>query len=214
MTAIRTSSGEPRRLVADWRRWPPLARQLLAEWRQWPSMVRQLPSRWRRIPPIWRRLIVWSVVAASAAWAAVGVKILQARLLRLEVEGLSMVPTLGPGDRILVLKTRHLAIGDIVAFPDPETPERLMVKRVTGVEWNAVKVEGDNTAVSHDSRHFGSVPLTDVTGRVLWCYWSPYREGRARWTPPARAAGSTLKRDATGDDSRGRAGARAGVVKR
>ncbi|HEV8063444.1 MAG TPA: S26 family signal peptidase [Acidimicrobiales bacterium] len=188
-----------RAYLQNWRRWPALGQLVLADWRQWPARIARLPSIWRQWPSLLRRLIVASVVAAAAAWAAAGIKLLQSRLLRLQVEGLSMVPTLGPGDRILVLRTKHLAIGDIVAFPDPDQSERLMVKRVTGVEWNAVKVEGDNTAVSRDSRHFGSVPLADVTGRVLWCYWSPYR--------------STLKR-ASGDVNKGGAGPGFGVVKR
>ncbi|MGH9172429.1 MAG: S26 family signal peptidase [Acidimicrobiales bacterium] len=135
-----------------------------------------------------RRALLWSAGALAAAVMAGGVALVRGRVLRFEVEGLSMVPSLGPGDRILVLRTKHLAVGDIAAFPDPDLPERMLVKRVTGVEWNAVRVEGDNAAVSRDSRHFGSVPLAKVTGRVLWCYWSPYT-GPTRL---GRAAGTTL----------------------
>ncbi len=89
-----------------------------------------------------------------------------------------MVPVLAPGDRVLVLRTRHLAVGDIVAFVEPHEPDEpdlIMVKRVTGLEWNAVRVEGDNASVSRDSRHFGPIPTSNVIGRVLWCYRSPHR---------------------------------------
>ncbi len=117
--------------------------------------------------------------AVTGALAAAGVgavaAVVRATLVRLEVEGLSMVPVLAPGDRVLVLRTRHLAVGDIVAFVEPGESDRIMVKRVTGIEWNAVRVEGDNASVSRDSRHFGPIPLTEVIGRVLWCYRSPHR---------------------------------------
>jgi nickel-type superoxide dismutase maturation protease len=125
-----------------------------------------------------------STVATVLAWV-------RSHLLRMRVEGLSMVPVLGPGDRILVLRTHSLSIGDIAVLKDPDAPERTVVKRVTGVEWNSLRVEGDNLAASHDSRHFGAVPLEDVIGRVLWCYWTAYE-------PPATSrrasTRTTLKR--------------------
>lgn len=130
-----------------------------------------------------------SAVAGIAASAVIARK----RLLRLEVEGLSMVPVLAPGDRLLVLRTDQIAVGDIVAFNDPDSPEHVMVKRVAGVERNSVRVEGDNTRASRDSRHMGPLPRSAIIGRVLWCYWSPYRPvGSAR----SRPASTTLRRNA------------------
>jgi nickel-type superoxide dismutase maturation protease len=98
----------------------------------------------------------------------------QRRLVRLEVEGVSMVPVLAPGDRILVLRTDQIAVGDIIAFTDPDGGESVLVKRASGVDRNSVRVEGDNFGASRDSRHFGPVPRSSIIGRVLWCYWSPY----------------------------------------
>lgn len=111
--------------------------------------------------------------ALGAVLAGAGVLAAGQRLTRLEIEGLSMVPALGPGDRVLVLRTDRVAVGDVVAFKDPEGGETL-VKRVTGIERGSVRVEGDNLGPSRDSRHFGPVPRSAIVGRVLWCYWSPY----------------------------------------
>lgn len=49
----------------------------------------------------------------------------------------SMVPTLHPGDRLLVdlraYRDRPPAVGDIVVFTDPDLADRWLVKRVAGV---------------------------------------------------------------------------------
>ena len=53
-------------------------------------------------------------------------------LRRLVVTGESMLPTLHPGDRVLVLR---LAVrrGDLVALVDPRDPGRIMIKRLAAV---------------------------------------------------------------------------------
>jgi signal peptidase I len=90
-----------------------------------------------------------------------------------------MVPVLAPGDRVLVERTDQIAVGDIIAFTDPDGGDTVLVKRVAGVDRSSVRVEGDNAGTSRDSRHFGPVPRSAVLGRVLWCYWSPYRPAKA-----------------------------------
>ena len=115
-----------------------------------------------------------SLSLAAAAFVA------KRRLLRLRIEGLSMVPVLAPGDRVLVLRTDRITVGDIVAFADPDGSGTVLVKRVAGVDRSSVRVEGDNSGTSTDSRHFGPVPRSAVIGRVLWCYWSPYRPAKPR----------------------------------
>ena len=93
---------------------------------------------------------------------------------RREVEGISMLPTLQPGDRILLRRRRrsgHLAPGTLVAFVDPRPGEsRLVVKRVVAVEGDAVRVLGDNPAASTDSRTYGSLPKVDITWVVVRRY--------------------------------------------
>lgn len=49
------------------------------------------------------------------------------RLLRLKIEGVSMVPVLAPGDRVLVLRTDRITVGDIVVFSDPDGSDEVLV---------------------------------------------------------------------------------------
>ena len=123
----------------------------------------------------------------------------------MEVRDDSMLPTLRPGDRLLVDRGayRHEAprIGDIVVLVDPQQPERWLVKRVAGVGpgrfWRSgtglvttespeagapidlpqgsVYVTGDAPG-SRDSRMFGPVPWTALVGRAYRCYAPAGRE--------------------------------------
>lgn len=151
------------------------------------------------------RVGTWLVVLAGV-WALVG---FLNRALR-DVTGPSMLPTLRPGDRILVLPVppRLLRRGDVVVVRDPRRPDRETVKRVAGLPGQRIRpppapptrpttrdavidvpeghllVLGDNPALSTDSRAFGPVPTSHLVGRVV-----------ARLTPPGvvarRPAGPT-----------------------
>jgi signal peptidase I len=141
-------------------------------------------ARWRHVLAGMDRDALGRLAAAGAAVAtvlALGVAgwVAKRRLLRLEVEGVSMVPVLAPGDRILVLRTDQVAVGDIIVCSDPDGGEGTLIKRVSGIDRNSVRVEGDNFGASRDSRHFGPVPRSAIIGRVLWCYWSPYHPAQA-----------------------------------
>ncbi len=124
-----------------------------------------------------RHLATAALAGALGALLTAGL-VAKRRLLRLRVEGLSMVPVLAPGDHVLVWKTDRITVGDIVAFADLDAGDTILVKRVVGVDRNAVRVEGDNAGSSRDSRHFGPVPRSLVMGRVVWNYWSPSRPAR------------------------------------
>jgi nickel-type superoxide dismutase maturation protease len=94
-----------------------------------------------------------------------------------------MLPTLVPGDRVLVVSgigplRTGIRPGDLVALGDPRRPDRVMVKRVTGVEGRRIVVRGDNEAASTDSRHFGPVDAAAVVGRVVYRYHPPARRCR------------------------------------
>ena len=94
-----------------------------------------------------------------------------------------MVPTLLPGDRVLVWRgvgrlRSQIRVGDLVAVADPRDPARVMVKRVAGVAGTEVSVLGDNEAASTDSRHFGPVSAKAVHGRVVYRYLPEERRGR------------------------------------
>ena len=97
----------------------------------------------------------------------------------------SMRPELAPGDRLWVdpRPGRPFVRGDVVVLRDPETPGRLLVKRVTGlagdrpgpgtsVPEGSVYLEGDNPDLSRDSRAFGPVPLGVVVG-LAWFRYAP-----------------------------------------
>jgi signal peptidase I len=97
----------------------------------------------------------------------------------------SMRPELAPGDRLWVdpRPGRPLVRGDIVVVRDPETPGRLLVKRLVGLAGDrpalgtpipegSVYLEGDNPGVSRDSRAFGPVPRLAVVG-LAWFRYAP-----------------------------------------
>ena len=103
-----------------------------------------------------------------------------------EVQGASMVPTLLPGDWLIVERRTYLRRlprpGEIVLAPDPRDPRRELVKRVISVDREAWTVElgGDQASASTDSRSFGAVPGATVRWRAVWRYWPVSRMGRLR----------------------------------
>ncbi len=119
-------------------------------------------------PHRWLRRLVFAAVVAGAGVGA------RRWLLRLQVEGNSMIPTLLPGDRLLfrrVVRTSALKVGTIVAFSDPRPGEhRLIVKRITGIAGGEAIVRGDNPAASTDSRDFGPVALNKLQWKLVRRY--------------------------------------------
>lgn len=103
---------------------------------------------------------------------------------RLAVEGDSMRPALQPGDWLLVdpeaYGTHSPAVGDLVVAPDPRTPTRLLVKRVSEVYEGGQELwlRGEARGASSDSEVFGSVSATSVVGSPWFRYWPPRRIGR------------------------------------
>lgn len=97
-------------------------------------------------------------------------------------EGSSMSPTIPPGRIIFINRLaygfrfpwqRHYVIrwstphpGDIVVLLSPQG--KIAVKRcISLTEHDFFFVEGDNKAVSYDSRHYGPVPIDFITGKVV-----------------------------------------------
>ena len=92
-----------------------------------------------------------------------------------------MRPALEPGDWVIASTGARIKKGDVVVVERPDRPGLEIVKRVTGApgdaglgfgEW---RVEGDNPAVSTDSRAFGPVRRAGIRGRVRAVYWPPRR---------------------------------------
>jgi nickel-type superoxide dismutase maturation protease len=101
-----------------------------------------------------------------------------------EVRGRSMAPTLEPGDRLVVVRSRRRPrTGDVVLALDPRDAGRELVKRVARVDdAGGLTLRGDNAAFSTDARAFGALPVSAIRWRVAVRYW-PMR--RAARIPPA-----------------------------
>ena len=97
--------------------------------------------------------------------------------LRVAVRGPSMLPTLAPGDWLLVRRVRSTSPGRVVVV---RLGGGLAVKRVAHRVGEGWWVVGDNAGASDDSRTYGAVPDADVVGEVRWRY-APLRSfGRVR----------------------------------
>ncbi|MBC3990643.1 nickel-type superoxide dismutase maturation protease [Streptomyces sp. AC563] len=84
-----------------------------------------------------------------------------------EVYNPSMVPTLRPGDQLVVRYGAGVRVGDVVVLCHPFAQDLLIVKRVVGRRPGGWWVEGDNPYVHNDSREFGAVPDELVVARAL-----------------------------------------------
>lgn len=81
------------------------------------------------------------------------------------VEGLSMVPAYAPGERVIVKYGASFEVGDVVLV---DFKDRIDIKRVKQISGDQVFIEGDNTAVSVDSRQYGAVKNTRVIAKVIY----------------------------------------------
>ena len=94
-----------------------------------------------------------------------------------EVRGRSMLPTLRPGDRLLVARIGRPRPADVVLATDPRDQRREMIKRVAGIDASGVHLRGDNPAASTDARAFGAVSAARIQWRAVLRYWPPDRIG-------------------------------------
>ncbi len=95
-------------------------------------------------------------------------------LARYRIEGKSMLPTVSPGERVLVNKAaywlRSPRPGDLVVVRDPRLPSRWLLKRLEAPSDDGWLVAGDNEDASTDSRAFGPVPRRLIAGKVWFRY--------------------------------------------
>ncbi|UQA97774.1 nickel-type superoxide dismutase maturation protease [Streptomyces halobius] len=91
-----------------------------------------------------------------------------------EVYNPSMVPTLRPGDQLVVQYGATVRPGDVVVLRHPFRQELLIVKRVVERRDGGWWVRGDNPYVEHDSREFGAIPDELVIARA-WLRVRPPR---------------------------------------
>ena len=85
------------------------------------------------------------------------------------VRGDSMLPTLRPGDRLLVSYRRRPRPGDVVVacFVDGTVAVKRAAERRTSGWW----LLSDNAGAGTDSRHRGVIPDTDVWGTAVARVW-------------------------------------------
>ena len=74
----------------------------------------------------------------------------------IRVVGPSMLPTLRPGDRLLVRHGARTRPGDVVLARLPDLPDRLVVKRAVRPLDGGWWLVSDNAAVGSDSRTHGA----------------------------------------------------------
>ncbi|MCX4829281.1 nickel-type superoxide dismutase maturation protease [Streptomyces sp. NBC_00006] len=88
----------------------------------------------------------------------------------IEVEGPSMVPTLYPGDWMLVQHGARVRAGDVIVLRHPFQQDLLVVKRIAERREGGWWVRGDNPGAGGDSTVYGVVPdelvLAKVRGRL------------------------------------------------
>jgi phage repressor protein C with HTH and peptisase S24 domain len=92
------------------------------------------------------------------------------------VRGISMQPSLRPGDRLLIRYGGPPRVGRLVVVRLPDRP--IAVKRAASKVTGGWDVRSDNPAGT-DSRTLGPVPDADVLAVVLCRVWPP---GRRRST--------------------------------
>jgi phage repressor protein C with HTH and peptisase S24 domain len=81
------------------------------------------------------------------------------------VEGLSMIPTYAPGERLLVRYGGTYTIDDVVLV---QRPDQIDIKRLNKVVEGRFYVIGDNLEVSTDSRHYGPIAPEQIIAKVVW----------------------------------------------
>jgi hypothetical protein len=121
-------------------------------------------------------LVAGGVLATGAAIA-----FMQYRPARIAIDGVSMAPTLLPGDRALVVTPERFRRDDVVVVEHPQRLGYEIVKRLVGVpgshaggrELGADEywVEGDFAHRSTDSREFGPVSSANLKAKVVLVYW-------------------------------------------
>ena len=90
-----------------------------------------------------------------------------------EVYNPSMLPTLRPGDNLLVRYGAAVRAGDVVVLRHPFQHDLLIVKRAVERRPGGWWMVGDNPLVTNDSREFGAVPDELVVARALLRLRSP-----------------------------------------
>ncbi|WP_079032381.1 nickel-type superoxide dismutase maturation protease [Streptomyces specialis] len=107
------------------------------------------------------------------------------RLGLAEVYNPSMLPTLRPGDQLVLSYGARVRPGHVVVMRHPFQHDLLIVKRVVERRSGGWWVVGDNPEVTNDSREFGVVPDGLVVARAMVRLRSPKGAQVLSWLPSA-----------------------------
>lgn len=108
--------------------------------------ARRGPGRWRRggTRPGRHRRIVWRTAAIAAGVGLLA--FVAAASTTYQVSGVSMLPGLHPGDRVLLDPFAYWFAtprrGDVVALVPPSLPQDLEVKRIIGLPGDQLEIRG------------------------------------------------------------------------
>lgn len=85
------------------------------------------------------------------------------------IESTSMLPTLLPDDWVVVdTRLSEFRKNEVVIFNHPSIRGMQMVKRINNRNIQGVELLGDNPKTSVDSRVFGRIPYSLITGKARW----------------------------------------------
>ena len=127
-----------------------------------------------------------SVLLGLTASLAIGLWLGKHRFTTYEIAGNSMLPSLSPGDYVIVDRGAYRSTpprpGQIALAQDPRDPRRALVKRVGWIDPDGrIWLLGDQPDESTDSLSFGPVAPDLIIGRVRWRYWGSTGPGRLSW---------------------------------
>jgi hypothetical protein len=163
-------------------RWPPLRR-------------RHVPGRIARPRPWCARSVFTRIRAAGAVLRSIDPAALRTGIWRAAVAEESMLPSLRPGDFLLLDPTtrRWPRRGSVVVIREPGS-DVLAIKRIAARGGDHVAIDGglvhldadeawllgDAPGVSVDSRAYGPVDADRIVARAWLRYWPLRRIGRVR----------------------------------
>lgn len=100
----------------------------------------------------WRGLLEVLETFALAAVIFLGINAVSARI---RIESISMVPTLEPGNYVVVEKITYRfrlpARGEVVVFDLPRDPSQRFIKRVIGIPGEEVRIQGGRVYINGQS---------------------------------------------------------------
>jgi signal peptidase I len=146
-------------------------------------------NRWYAYAVLWA---LCSLFVMGAAFSYVSDDILQS----CRVVSASMSPAVLPGDLVLVDKTWYKhhppRKGDVILCRYPDDKSKSYLRRIVGLPGDTLKLGSGVVAVppgqvfaqgdtSDDSRHYGTIQLTQVLGKARQIYFSLGRDEGIRW---------------------------------